>query len=62
MPLDDIKNSGELVAALFFERVFGDHLGKILLPLAIATSAAGNVMVVTFSHVSVAANSLSVLF
>jgi amino acid transporter len=52
VPIEDIKNSGELIAALFFERVFGARLGKVLLPLAIATSAAGNVMVVTFSHVS----------
>lgn len=52
VPIEDIKHSGELVAALFFERVFGDRVGKVLLPLAIATSAAGNVMVVTFSHVS----------
>ena len=56
VPIEDIKNSGELIAALFFERVFGAELGKVLLPLAIAISAAGNVMVVTFSHVSVIAN------
>jgi amino acid transporter len=53
VPIEDIKNSGELIAALFFERVFGAELGRVLLPLAIAISAAGNVMVVTFSHVSV---------
>ena len=52
IPLDEIKGSGELVAALFFERVFGLHVGRILFPLAIATSAAGNVMVVTFALVS----------
>lgn len=52
VPIEDIKNSGELIAALFFERVFGTNVGRVLLPLAIATSAAGNVMVVTFSHVS----------
>jgi amino acid transporter len=52
VPLEDIKQSGELIAALFFERVFGAEVGKVLLPLAIAVSAAGNVMVVTFSHVS----------
>jgi amino acid transporter len=56
VPLEDIKNSGELIAALFFERVFGANVGRVLLPLAIATSAAGNVMVVTFSHVSVISN------
>jgi amino acid transporter len=52
VPIEDIKQSGELIAALFFERIFGAHIGRIILPLAVATSAAGNVMVVTFSHVS----------
>jgi amino acid transporter len=56
VPIEEIKHSGELVAALFFERVFGAEVGRVLLPLAIATSAAGNVMVVTFSHVSAIAN------
>ncbi|KAA8641467.1 hypothetical protein EYZ11_002435 [Aspergillus tanneri] len=49
VPLDEIKSSGELVAALLFQRLFGDHVGRTLLPLAIAISAAGNVMVVTFA-------------
>jgi amino acid transporter len=57
VPIEDIKNSGELIAALFFERVFGAELGVVLLPLVIAISAAGNVMVVTFSHVSGRQNS-----
>ncbi|KAL2157974.1 hypothetical protein VTH06DRAFT_4783 [Thermothelomyces fergusii] len=49
VPLDEIKDGGELVAALFFERIFGQNLGRHLLPLAVAVSAAGNVMVVTFA-------------
>lgn len=49
VPVDEIKDSGELVAALFFERTFGPTFGRIFLPLAVATSAAGNVMVVTFA-------------
>ncbi|KAL2867369.1 putative methionine permease [Aspergillus lucknowensis] len=49
IPLDEIKQSGELVAALLFERLFGPRVGGILFPLAIAISAAGNVMVVTFA-------------
>ncbi|KXG48033.1 Amino acid/polyamine transporter I [Penicillium griseofulvum] len=49
IPLEEIKNNGELVGALLFERLFGDHVGKIFFPLAIAISAAGNVMVVTFA-------------
>ncbi|KAJ2970117.1 hypothetical protein NUW58_g9794 [Xylaria curta] len=36
-------------AALFFERVFGQNVGRRFLPLAVALSAAGNVMVVTFA-------------
>lgn len=51
VPIDEIKNSGELIAALFFERIFGARVGRILLPIAVAISVAGNVMVVTFSHV-----------
>ncbi|CAI7644607.1 unnamed protein product [Penicillium glandicola] len=49
IPLEEIKNSGELVGALLFQRLFGDQVGKIFFPLAIAISAAGNVMVVTFA-------------
>ena len=55
VPIEEIKTSGELIAALFFERLFGNRIGSVVLPLAIAISAAGNVMVVTFSHVSRAA-------
>ncbi|KAK8906181.1 hypothetical protein ACHAPF_002234 [Botrytis cinerea] len=49
VPLEEVKESGQLIAALFFERIFGDVGGRILLPLAVAVSAAGNVMVVTFT-------------
>jgi amino acid transporter len=52
IPVEDIKGSGELVAALFFERIFGVAVGRVILPVAIALSAAGNVMVVTFALVS----------
>lgn len=52
VPIDKISESGELIAALFFERIFGPRIGQVLLPIAVALSAAGNVMVVTFSHVS----------
>jgi amino acid transporter len=51
VPLAEVKQSGELIAALFFERVFGKSFGRTVLPLAIAVSAAGNVMVVTFTLV-----------
>lgn len=53
IPIDEIKNSGELVAGLFFERVFGESFGRSVLPLAIAVSAVGNVMVVTFAYVCI---------
>jgi amino acid transporter len=51
VPLDEITNSGELIAALFFERTFGPTVGRTILPLAVAVSAIGNVMVVTFALV-----------
>lgn len=49
VPIAQIKQSKELIAALFFERL---GFGRAVLPVAIALSAAGNVMVVTFSLVS----------
>ncbi|KAL9086249.1 MAG: hypothetical protein Q9159_004255 [Coniocarpon cinnabarinum] len=49
VPLQEAKQSRELIAALFFERILGTTLGGMVLPLAITVSAAGNVMVVTFS-------------
>ncbi|KAH8434279.1 APC family permease [Aspergillus melleus] len=49
IPLDEIKQSGELIAGLLFERLFGPHVGRVVLPLAVALSVAGNVMVVTFA-------------
>ena len=52
VPLDDIRNSGELIAALFFKNIFGPSVGSTILPILVAVSAAGNVMVVTFALVS----------
>ncbi|KAH8202811.1 hypothetical protein TruAng_002974 [Truncatella angustata] len=49
VPVEQIKESGQLVAALFFERVFGASVGRKFLPLTVALSGAGNVMVVTFA-------------
>lgn len=51
VPVDEIRGSGELIAALFFERVFGLSVGRRILPLAVAVSAAGNVLVVAFAMV-----------
>ena len=53
VPLDEIKNSGELIAALFFEKLFGPGVGSTILPILVAISAAGNVMVVTFALVQI---------
>jgi len=53
VPLEEIKGSGELIAALFFERVFGEGFGSRILPILIALSAAGNVMVTTFAQARV---------
>ncbi|KAL8831017.1 MAG: hypothetical protein Q9191_001113 [Dirinaria sp. TL-2023a] len=49
VPLEEIENSGELVAALFFRRIFGAGFASRGLPVLVALSAAGNVMVVTFT-------------
>ncbi|KAI5458213.1 amino acid permease-domain-containing protein [Mariannaea sp. PMI_226] len=49
VPVDEIRESGELIAALFFERLFGASVGRRILPLAVALSACGNVMVVAFA-------------
>ena len=51
VPLEEIKNSGELIAALFFEKMLGASVGSTVLPILVAVSAAGNVMVVTFTLV-----------
>lgn len=51
VPLDEIKGSGELIAALFFQRIFGTRFGGRVLPLVVALSAFGNVLVVVFAMV-----------
>lgn len=51
VPLKEFEKGGELVAALFFERLFGPNVGGKLLPALIAMSAAGNVMSTVFGHV-----------
>lgn len=51
VPLEEINRSGELIAALFFQRIFGASVGSTILSVLVAISAAGNVMVVTFALV-----------
>ncbi|KAH8726971.1 amino acid permease-domain-containing protein [Phaeosphaeriaceae sp. PMI808] len=46
VPAAEIRNSGELAAALFFEKAFGTKHARGL-PALIALSAAGNIMAVT---------------
>jgi amino acid transporter len=55
VPIEEIRGSGELIAALFFERLFGENFGRIILPTAVALSAVGNVMVVAFAMVCITA-------
>lgn len=58
IPLEEMKSSGELVGALFFQRVFGAGAGKLVLSLAVALFAAGNVIVVVYSMVCALSSSL----
>lgn len=44
VPKDEIKNSGQLVAALFFDRVFGRSVVRKSLPFMIALSCLGNIV------------------
>ena len=53
VPLEEIKSSGQLIAGLFFEKIFGKGVAATLLPILVATCAAGNVMVATFSKARV---------
>lgn len=49
VPAAEIRASGELAAAMFFEAVFGTKAAKGL-PALIAVSAAGNIMAVIIGH------------
>ena len=51
VPLTEFEKGGELVAALFFEKLLGPSVGGKALPVLVAISAAGNVMSTVFSHV-----------
>ncbi|KAJ3566295.1 hypothetical protein NP233_g7090 [Leucocoprinus birnbaumii] len=50
VPIDEIKHSGQLVAALFFQRVYGSHLGGRILSYLVALSCFGNLIAVTIGH------------
>ena len=53
VPLEEVSRSGELIAAIFFRKIFGAGVASTILPILVAISAAGNVMVVVFAHVRV---------
>ncbi|KAH7929614.1 amino acid transporter [Leucogyrophana mollusca] len=44
VPKEEIKGSGQLVAALFFRHVFGDGVASKLLPAMVACSCVGNIV------------------
>lgn len=50
VPPEEIRNSGQLVAALFFRRVFGDTATVKLFPLLVALSCFGNIIAVTVTQ------------
>ncbi|OAX33005.1 amino acid transporter [Rhizopogon vinicolor AM-OR11-026] len=47
VPKDEISNSGQLIAALFFQRVFGKGFTAQILPFMVALSCFGNIIAVT---------------
>ncbi|TFY64544.1 hypothetical protein EVG20_g5906 [Dentipellis fragilis] len=53
VPLDEMKNSGQLVGALFFGRVFGGHWVSKVLPMMVALSCIGNIIAVTVGQARV---------
>lgn len=60
VPLKEFEKGGELVAALFFEKLFGASVGGKALPLLAAISAASNVMSTAFGHVCLSGATISV--
>jgi amino acid transporter len=44
VPKDEISNSGQLIAALFFQRVFGEGFAVKTLPIMVALSCFGNIV------------------
>ncbi|EIM84176.1 uncharacterized protein STEHIDRAFT_100816 [Stereum hirsutum FP-91666 SS1] len=53
VPADEMKASGQLVAALFFKRVFGDHWASKLLPVMVACSCVGSITAITLGQARV---------
>lgn len=50
IPKLEIMSSGVLIAGIFFNKIFGENLTSRILPLFIAVSNFGNVLVVSYAH------------
>lgn len=50
IPKTELLNSGVLVAGIFFNKIFGESATSKVLPIMIAFSTLGNVLVVSFAH------------
>jgi Amino acid permease len=44
VPREEIQDSGQLVAVLFFRRIFGPWFGVKVLPLLVSLSCFGNIV------------------
>ncbi|KAI5122269.1 hypothetical protein M0805_002350 [Coniferiporia weirii] len=53
IPKEDIKQSGQLVGALFFQRVFGESWAAKILPVMVVFSCLGNIIAVTVGQARV---------
>ncbi|KAG6851105.1 hypothetical protein H0H93_000985 [Arthromyces matolae] len=53
VPLEDLRNSGQLIAALFFQRLFGPVIGVKVLPLLVSCSCFGNIIAVAIGQTRV---------
>jgi len=53
VPKDEIKNSGQLIAALFFQRVYGESFAAQTMPIMVALSCFGNIIAVTVGQARV---------
>lgn len=50
IPKTELLSSGVLVAGIFFNKIFGESATSKVLPIMIALSTLGNVLVVSFAH------------
>ncbi|KAF3765020.1 hypothetical protein M406DRAFT_14181, partial [Cryphonectria parasitica EP155] len=50
---DEFRSAGEVVAAVFFRKVFGDGAGARILPLFVVVTAAGNIAATSFAQARV---------